>query len=101
MDRLCWQPLSSGLSLELVAVLQVLLMIAGVAALISLPCLVLLAMTVGDSLHRARRAVFRGVRRRFRRDGLSWRQHRRLARLDPGLHPPTRSEAARPPIEQL
>jgi hypothetical protein len=101
MDRLCWQPLSSRPSLEPVAVLQVLLMIAGVVVLISLPCLVLVAITVGDSLHRARRAVFRGVRRRFRRDGLSWRQHRRLARLDRTLESPTRREPTGPPIEQL
>jgi hypothetical protein len=84
-----------------VAVLRVLLIVAGVAALISLPCLVLLAITVGDTIHRARRAVRRGWRRRFHRGGLSWRQRRRLARLDRGLDARVAPEPAGPPIEQI
>jgi hypothetical protein len=84
-----------------VAVLRVLLIVAGVAALISLPCLILLAITVGDTLHRGRRAVRRTWRRRFPGGGFSWRQRKRLARLDRGLKVSPPPEPAGPPIEQI
>jgi hypothetical protein len=85
-----------------VAVLQVLLMIVAVAALISMPCLVLFVISLGEMFSRVRRAARRGRRRWFRRDGLSWRHHRRLSRLDRGLAVPAPSaEPVGPPIEQI
>ena len=81
--------------------MRVLVIVMAVAVLVSLPCLVVAALSYDQVIDRTRSRF----RRRFdgsRRCGLSWRQRRGLVRLDRTLPAATpETGPVGPPIEQV
>jgi hypothetical protein len=92
-----------------VTAVRVLLIVAAVATLASLPCLVFMMLSLCEFSGSARRAVRRGWRRRlgrwgrcrFRDTDLSRRERRRLIRLDKTFAAPPAAEPVGPPIQQI
>jgi len=86
-----------------VAVLYALLIMAALAVLATLPCLVLLVLSHDDLFRPLGRVIRRRRAGRPRYTGFGWRERRRLARLDRALGPAAAppAEAAGPPIEKV
>jgi hypothetical protein len=87
-----------------VGVLRFLAIFAGILALLTLPCWLVLAASADVVTERLERMVLRRVRGRSRMPGRSWRDRRRFARLDRAISRATAgepSEPADPPIERI
>jgi hypothetical protein len=82
-------------------VLRALLIMVAVSALATLPCLVLLLISLDDMFEHLGRRL-RRFRRRRGGTSMGWRERRRLARLDRSLCPGAVPDApAVPPIERI
>jgi hypothetical protein len=88
-----------------VEVLSFLAILAGLLALLTLPCWLALAASADVVLERVERVARHRIRLRRRRlPGKSWRDRRRFARLDRAINRATAAEPAElagPPIERV
>jgi hypothetical protein len=85
-------------------VLRFLAIVAGLLALLTLPCWLVLLASADVVVERIERAIARRVHGRRKLPGRSWRERRRFARLDRAMTRATASEPSEPvdpPIERV